>query len=457
MFNKKVGKEGKIRFFPVAYLSTRNKTDVRMIQLAIFLYFQETIAFSWLCWYIKIIKLEQVWKDMIEYDQTVLWPEITEDEPVLKIERLTSLLKWAGGKEQELKHILPLIPPFDAYYEPFVGGGAVFFSVQSQRKFINDKSPDLFNLYVMTAQQNVDFFRALDTLLLGWQRVSEIADDCATNLLNIYKAYSMDKSSLEEMQSSLLEFIRQHAVKFNAMFEVFFGKDTGNFIQELRRNLLSKTKRMKELERRKWRLPESDIVANIECALKSAFYMHLRYLYNKIGVYEIPPGPATAIFFFVRENAYASMFRYNRKGEFNVPYGGISYNRKDLARKVAYLRSPEVGLHLKSTVIENMDFEAFLQKHPPQAADFVFLDPPYDSEFSTYSQNEFGREDQERLASYLLTQCKAKFMLVIKNTPTILNLYGNADLNIKVFDKKYLVSFQDRNNREAEHLIITNF
>ncbi len=71
----------------------------------------------------------------------------------------------------------PLIPSFDAYYEPFVGGGAVFFSIQSQRKFINDKSPDLFNLYMMIAQQHEDFFRALNTLLCGWQRVSRIVDD----------------------------------------------------------------------------------------------------------------------------------------------------------------------------------------------------------------------------------------------------------------------------------------
>jgi len=105
---------------------------------------------------------------MIEYGQTVLWPDVAASESVVRVERLTSLLKWAGGKEQELKHILPLIPSFDAYYEPFVGGGAVFFSIQSQKKFINDKSPDLFNLYVMTAQQNIDFFRALDTLLQGW-------------------------------------------------------------------------------------------------------------------------------------------------------------------------------------------------------------------------------------------------------------------------------------------------
>src|SRR5947209_14201541 len=171
---------------------------------------------------------------MIEYGQTVLWPDVASDETILRAERLTSLLKWAGGKEQELKHILPLIPSFDAYYEPFVGGGAVFFSIQSQRKLINDKSPDLFNLYVMTAQQNVDFFRALDTLLLGWQSVSKVVDGCATDLLNIYKAYSMDQSSLEEIHSRLLEFVQQHTAEFNGMFEDFFDKDN-NFIREIMR------------------------------------------------------------------------------------------------------------------------------------------------------------------------------------------------------------------------------
>ncbi|HYU71766.1 MAG TPA: DNA adenine methylase [Ktedonobacteraceae bacterium] len=394
---------------------------------------------------------------MIKYDQVVLWSPDLIDAQVTKNGRLTPLLKWAGGKEQELKHILPLIPSFDAYYEPFVGGGAVFFSIQSQRKFINDKSPDLFNLYMMIAQRGEGFFRALDTLLYGWHHVSRIIEDYAPDLINIYKAYSLEKSSLEEMQSSLLDFVRHHGPEFNEMLRAFFDKDAENFIREIRRNLLSKTRRMKELEHKKWKLSERDIVANIECALKSAFYMHLRHLYNRIGEYEISPSLAAAIFFFVRENAYASMFRYNSKGEFNVPYGGISYNRKDLARKVAYLRSPEVELHFKNTVIENMDFEAFLQKYPPQEEDFIFLDPPYDSEFSTYSQNEFGREDQKRLASYLLEQCRAKFMLVIKNTHAILRLYGDTDLKIRAFDKKYLVSFQDRNSRDAEHLIITNF
>jgi len=276
-------------------------------------------------------------------------------------------------------------------------------------------------------------------------------------LIKIYKTYSQSESGLDEVMDRFLEFIQYYAADFTGMFEKFLDKNVENFVHELQRNLLSKTRRMKVLENKKWKLPDSDILANVESALKSAFYMHLRHLYNNVMNYQISTAYAAAIFFFVRENAYASMFRYNSRGEFNVPYGGISYNRKDLARKVAYMHAPELQFHLKNTVIENMDFAAFLQKYPPQANDFVFLDPPYDSEFSTYAQNTFTMEDQVRLAQFLLNGCQAKFMLVIKNTPAILGLYSATGLKISTFDKTYLVSFQDRNNRDVEHLIITNF
>jgi DNA adenine methylase len=380
-----------------------------------------------------------------------------ENVPVIRPERLPSLLKWAGGKEQELRHILPLIPSFRNYYEPFVGGGAVFFAVQAEKKFINDKSAELIHLYNRVAQNSGEFFQILRSLISQWQRLSQFVDTHAMKLSAMYKAYSRDECTAKMMREKIIAFIRCYIDEFKGMFAVCLEINVDNFIWEIERNLVMKTTRMKRLENMKGKLSERDTVANIESSLKSAFYMHLRYLYNKTIEHEIPQDVATAIFFFVRENAYASMFRYNSRGEFNVPYGGISYNRKDLQRKITYLQSPEIRYHLANTVIENMDFEAFLHKHPPGSNDFIFLDPPYDSEFSTYTQNVFGKQDQERLAHYLLHQCHAKFMLVIKNTPMISTLYSNRGLHIQTFNKRYLVSFQDRNNREAEHLIITNF
>jgi DNA adenine methylase len=45
-------------------------------------------------------------------------------------------LKWAGGKRQLLPRILDLAPArIDTYYEPFVGGGAVFFALAAEGRF----------------------------------------------------------------------------------------------------------------------------------------------------------------------------------------------------------------------------------------------------------------------------------------------------------------------------------
>ncbi len=194
--------------------------------------------------------------------------------------RLTSFIKWAGGKEQELKHILPLIPPFRRYYEPFVGGGAVYFSIQARQKFINDRSPELYRLYMAVSQQDAAFFETLDILLVGWQQISYLVDEDAPTLLACYKTYTRDGCSQAEMDDALRVFLQNHSAAFMQMFEHLHAHESAHFLLELERNLLSKTRRMKALERKKWALPDEDILANLECALKSAFYMHLRYLYN---------------------------------------------------------------------------------------------------------------------------------------------------------------------------------
>jgi DNA adenine methylase len=65
---------------------------------------------------------------------------------------LGPVLKWAGGKSQLLPEILARLPPqIDTYFEPFVGGAAVFFALASQARFrravLSDKNPDLIEVY----------------------------------------------------------------------------------------------------------------------------------------------------------------------------------------------------------------------------------------------------------------------------------------------------------------------
>ncbi len=57
-------------------------------------------------------------------------------------------IKWAGGKTQLLQQILPLFPKsFNRYIEPFVGGGAVFFTLLPEKAHINDSNFELITTY----------------------------------------------------------------------------------------------------------------------------------------------------------------------------------------------------------------------------------------------------------------------------------------------------------------------
>lgn len=57
-------------------------------------------------------------------------------------------LKWVGGKRQLMSEIEPLIPSkISTYYEPFIGGGAVFLNQQPKKAVINDYNTELINVY----------------------------------------------------------------------------------------------------------------------------------------------------------------------------------------------------------------------------------------------------------------------------------------------------------------------
>ncbi len=373
--------------------------------------------------------------------------------------KLQPIVKWAGGKEQELKYIIPNLPDdFNDYYEPFVGGGAVYTSVQAKNYFINDKSEELISLYRSITNTERDyFFNVIDEIIHHWDLLTKFIQEKEDFFIETYKNYSKGTLSEIEYKGIMFEFIVNNANKFNEMFSGHFNINNENFIKEIKINLIRKSKRMKELEQIKNLLPNKDVLDNIETAFKSAYYMHFRHLYNNLQKYNLNQVLQSAIFLFIRNFAYSGMFRYNASGDFNVPYGGIGYNRKNLLKKVDYLRTEDLKAHLDKTIIENLDFEDFFILHPPKENDFIFLDPPYDSEFSTYAKNEFTKDDQVRLSDYLIKTCKGKWMMIIKNTDFICRLYENKGLNIRSFDKTYLVSFMNRNDKDVEHLLITNY
>jgi DNA adenine methylase len=64
------------------------------------------------------------------------------------------LIKWPGGKRILLPHLIPLLPrSFGTYYEPFFGGGALFFATQPARATLSDTNGDLINVYVQVRDE----------------------------------------------------------------------------------------------------------------------------------------------------------------------------------------------------------------------------------------------------------------------------------------------------------------
>ena len=61
---------------------------------------------------------------------------------------LKPILKWAGGKRQILSELKKCLPKnFKRYLEPFIGGGALFFSLNKNNSIISDTNDELINLY----------------------------------------------------------------------------------------------------------------------------------------------------------------------------------------------------------------------------------------------------------------------------------------------------------------------
>ncbi|MBC8333968.1 MAG: DNA adenine methylase [Anaerolineales bacterium] len=371
-------------------------------------------------------------------------------------ETIKAIVKWPGGKISEAEKILPILPRYKGrFIDPFVGGGSIYFASQAQNAAINDRSEELIALYIYIQQGEKKFFQTIHRLDDIRRSLCNMIEGDTDDFLAWFNSYILGNISKEELNTQVKSWVKNHESKLSEF--TFEQIETSVFYNEIFKNLTRKLFRMQKLSEENGGLKDTDIIDNFETAFHSAFYMYVRHLYNYASDLELSHSLTIATFYYIREFCYSSMFRYNNDGIFNVPYGGMAYNSKNFFSKISRLQKPIYQEYLRHTEIHNRDFSEFFKVISPNVDDFIFLDPPYDSDFSTYDGNSFDKEDHERLASFM-TKTKSNFMMVIKNTDFIMNLYSNIPgVKTQIFDKKYMVSFQNRNEKRAKHLIITNY
>jgi len=330
---------------------------------------------------------------------------------------MKTFIKYPGGKVKELNTIkekLPLV--VKRYFEPFVGGGSVFLGLELKNSHINDISEDLILLFNLIKAKDPDFISKLNSLNMLWKELNENNWE-STDFSTVFPEYNLAavfNKYKEEEEKRKAAIIERHQRKCDDTFNV-----------------------------------ESVPVTIV----KAAFYYTVRYVYNAERTRKTPNRITKALsYYFLREFCYAAMFRFSSLGEFNVPYGGVSYNNKSFDMKIDLIN----GYDLKDVKIYNEDYKRFLKRFKFNENDFIFVDPPYDSEFSDYDGNSFDKNSQIQLAE-ILSVLPAKIMVVIKSTDFIFNLYKEKGFYIKSFDKKYNVNMRNRNEREVKHLLITNY
>lgn len=233
-------------------------------------------------------------------------------------------LRWAGGKSRLLSAILPHVPQrFNRYYEPFLGGGAMYFATRGRSHgtaFLTDLNSELIN---------------------AWRA----ARDEPAALLLALKTYA--------------------------------GRDTEKEYYDVR------------------------------------------------SAAPTEPIERAARFVYLNQTAWNALWRVNRWGVFNVPWGARPFRGIETSELLAVSRV------LKTTVIEERDFREALET--PTAGDFVYLDPPYlpvsdTSKFSGYTERRFRQADLGELSRACedLTKRGVNWILSNRDTPLVRELFSHA-------------------------------
>lgn len=185
--------------------------------------------------------------------------------------------------------------------------------------------------------------------------------------------------------------------------------------------------------------------------ISGEYYYKLREIFNKRkDQFTIDQA---AIFIFLVHTSFNGIYRVNKKGEYNVPFGKAKPAIPDYEHLI------KIQDKLKGTILSNCMYEDVLDEI--SSKDFVYFDPPYPplngtSFFQHYSIDKFPNQQQVELANYALELSKRGVYVMISNaeTPVIEKLYLGWNIK-KVNTYRYVNCKAER--KVVRELIITNY
>lgn len=234
-------------------------------------------------------------------------------------------LRWAGGKNWFTKYIEEFLPnEFNNYYEPFLGGGSIFFYLKSKglikkKSYLSDTNGELINTYRVIKSNTADLIRLLEK-----------------------------------------------------------QKDTEDEYYQIRSQSFDNP---------------------IEQAAK---------------------------FIYLNKTSFNGIYRVNRQGKYNVPYG-----KRNLKTLYDFDHFYEISKMLEKTYLSTTDFKNRCKQI--DIKDFVFIDPPYtvaheNNGFVQYNQAIFSWKNQIQLSkiTQVLDDKNAHFLITNAYHQSIKDIYLNG-------------------------------
>jgi DNA adenine methylase len=188
------------------------------------------------------------------------------------------------------------------------------------------------------------------------------------------------------------------------------------------------------------------LIIDLEMANDSSVYYQYRQRFNElIRNGKANSSEAAELFYYLNRTGYNGLCRFNSKGEFNVPFGKY--------KTINYMTIfQEYARAFKNWEFSSGDFDKIVLAKD----DFIYADPPYDVEFTKYSKEDFGWDDQVRLAEWL---AKHPGPVVLSNQATerIGQLYSRLGFTLQYLKAPRMISCTGDRTPANEVLALKGF
>lgn len=187
------------------------------------------------------------------------------------------------------------------------------------------------------------------------------------------------------------------------------------------------------------------------------YYYRIRNLDRTAEFHQLSMIERSARMIYLNKTCFNGLYRVNRQGQFNVPYG--KYKNPNIVNEEV-LRAVHHYLTNNDITILNVDFVQAVET--AKAGDFIYFDPPYDpvsetASFTSYSLGGFDRDDQLRLRDLFIELHERGCYVLLSNSATefIQDIY--ADFHVELVSASRAINSVASKRGKIAEVLVRNY